>query len=65
MSRACAIYITALRSDALWLDPPSSADVLRSLFVPFASERMEALPISPWLSDPKHEGPRCLEPMDA
>ena len=32
--------------DALWLDPRSSADALRSLCVPFASERMEALPFA-------------------
>jgi putative SOS response-associated peptidase YedK len=49
-------------SDGVWLDPRSSADALRSLFVPYASERMEALPVNPWVSDPKHEGPRCLEP---
>jgi hypothetical protein len=41
-------------ADALWLDPRSSADAVRSLFVPFASERMEALPVSAWVSDPKH-----------
>jgi putative SOS response-associated peptidase YedK len=49
-------------ADGVWLDPRSSTDALRSLFVPFASERMEALPVNPWVSDPKHEGPRCLEP---
>jgi putative SOS response-associated peptidase YedK len=51
-------------ADALWLDPRSSADVLRSLFVPFASERMEAYAVNPYVSNAKHEGPRCLEPMD-
>ncbi|MGH7169928.1 MAG: SOS response-associated peptidase [Gemmataceae bacterium] len=48
-------------SDGVWLDPRSSADSLRSLFVPFASERMEALAVNPWVSNPKHEGPQCLE----
>jgi putative SOS response-associated peptidase YedK len=52
-------------AEAIWLDPRSSADVLRSLFVPFASERIEAFPVSPWVSDPKHEGARCLESMIA
>jgi hypothetical protein len=52
-------------SDGVWLDPRSSADVLRSLFIPFASERMEAIPVSPWVSDPKREGARCLESMIA
>jgi putative SOS response-associated peptidase YedK len=49
-------------SDGVWLDPRFPADVLRSLFVPFASERMEAFSVNPWVSNPKHEGPRCLEP---
>jgi putative SOS response-associated peptidase YedK len=49
-------------SDGLWLDPRSSAESFRSLFVAFASDRMEALRVNPWVSDPKHEGPRCLEP---
>jgi hypothetical protein len=40
----------------------SPADALRSLFVPFASARMEAFPVNSWVSDPKHEGARCLEP---
>lgn len=52
-------------SDGAWLDPRSSAESLRSLFVPFASDRMEAIPVSPWVSDPKHEGPQCLEPVGA
>jgi putative SOS response-associated peptidase YedK len=51
-------------ADALWLEPTSSADALRALFVPYASERMEAYPVSPWVSDPKHEGARCLRLMD-
>jgi putative SOS response-associated peptidase YedK len=52
-------------ADALWLDPRSPADALRVLFVPFASEGMEAYPVSPWVSDPKHEGRRCFEPVGA
>jgi putative SOS response-associated peptidase YedK len=52
-------------AEALWLDPRSPADVLRSLFRPFANEGMEAFPVTPWVSDAKHEGPRCVEPMDA
>jgi putative SOS response-associated peptidase YedK len=49
-------------SDGVWIDPRSSADVLRSLFVPFASERMEAFPVGSWVSNARNEGPRCLEP---
>jgi putative SOS response-associated peptidase YedK len=40
-------------SESAWLDPTASADDLRSLFVPIARERMEAFPVSPWVS--KHE----------
>lgn len=49
-------------SDGVWLDPHSSADALRALFVPFASDRIEAIPVGAWVSNPKHEGTRCLEP---
>jgi putative SOS response-associated peptidase YedK len=49
-------------ADGVWLDPRSSTDVLRSLFVPFASDQMEAAVVSSWVSNPKHEGPKCLDP---
>jgi putative SOS response-associated peptidase YedK len=49
-------------AENLWLDPRSPVDALRSLFVPFASERMEAFPVSAWVSNARHEGPQCLEP---
>ncbi|MHB1424413.1 MAG: SOS response-associated peptidase [Gemmataceae bacterium] len=52
-------------ADALWLDPGASAAALHGLFVPYPSERMEAFAVSPWVSNPKHEGPRCLEPAGA
>jgi putative SOS response-associated peptidase YedK len=49
-------------AENLWLDPRSPADALRSLFVPFASERMEAFPVSAWVSNARNQGPKCLEP---
>jgi putative SOS response-associated peptidase YedK len=52
-------------ADALWLDPGTEAVTLHSLLMPYPGERMEAFPINPWVSDPKHEGPRCLEPVSA
>lgn len=52
-------------SDDVWLDPRSSADSLHSLFVPFDSDRMEALAVNAWVSDPKHEWSKCLEPVGA
>jgi len=37
-------------TEEMWLDPRSSADELRSLLIPYASERMEAIPVGPWVS---------------
>ena len=54
--------IVGAEVDALWLDLSASADSLRSLFVPYASEGMEAVPVGPWVSNAPNEGPRCLEP---
>jgi putative SOS response-associated peptidase YedK len=50
-------------ADTRWLDPGADAASLYSLLVPFPGERMEAYPVDTWVSDPKHEGPRCLEPV--
>jgi putative SOS response-associated peptidase YedK len=48
-----------------WLNPRSDPDSLRSLLVPFASERMEAFPVNPYVSNAKNQGPRCIEPASA
>ena len=42
----------------------ASAEVLHALFVPFASERMEDFPVSPWVSNARNEESRCLEPAE-
>jgi putative SOS response-associated peptidase YedK len=55
------VMLDAEGEDA-WLDTRSTTEALRSLFVPFVSADMEAYPVSPWVSNAKHEGPRCLEP---
>jgi putative SOS response-associated peptidase YedK len=52
-------------SDALWLNPGADALSLHALLIPYPAEKMEAFPVHPWVSDPKHEGPRCLEAMEA
>jgi putative SOS response-associated peptidase YedK len=57
--------IVGADADALWLDPHASADALRALFVPYTSEGMEAVPVGPWVSNARNEGPRCLEPAGA
>ena len=48
-------------SDGVWLDLNASANALRTLFVPYASEGMEAIAVGPWVSNARNEGPRCLE----
>ena len=50
-------------SDARWLDAGADAASLHALLVPYHSEKMEAFPVNPWVSNPKHEGPRCLETL--
>jgi putative SOS response-associated peptidase YedK len=52
-------------AEARWLDPGTDATSLHSLLVPYSGERMEAFPVDAWVSDPKHEGPRCLESVGA
>jgi putative SOS response-associated peptidase YedK len=52
-------------ADASWLDPGADAASLHGLLVPYPGDRMEAFPVNPWVSDPKHEGSRCLEPVGA
>lgn len=52
-------------ADALWLDPDHDAASLHALLAPYPGEKMEAFPVNPWVSNPKHEGPRCLEPVEA
>jgi putative SOS response-associated peptidase YedK len=49
-------------ADALWLDPGADATSLHALLVPYPVEKMGAFPVNPWVSNSKHEGPRCLEP---
>lgn len=52
------LVILDLSADVLGLDSHASADVLRSLCVPFASDRMEAYPVNPYGSNAKKEGLR-------
>jgi putative SOS response-associated peptidase YedK len=47
-----------------WLDP-SAKDVaaLQTLLVPYPDEGMVAVPVSSYVSNARHEGPKCLEPV--
>jgi putative SOS response-associated peptidase YedK len=57
--------ILGTESERLWLDPRPGTDALHALLVPYPDERMETQPVGSWVSDPKHEGPRCLELLGA
>jgi putative SOS response-associated peptidase YedK len=47
-----------------WLDPRAQEPgQLRPLLRPYPAEEMAACPVGPWVNDPRHEGPRCLEPL--
>jgi putative SOS response-associated peptidase YedK len=50
-------------AEAWWLDASADTASLRALLVPYHGGRMEAFPVSSWVSNPKHQGPRCLEPL--
>jgi putative SOS response-associated peptidase YedK len=48
-----------------WLDPlRQHAGELQSLLRPWLAEGTEIAPVGSWVSNPRHEGPRCLEPAD-
>ena len=50
---------------AAWLDPGRQhAEELLPLLAPFPAELMTAAAVGAWVSDARHEGPRCLEPSD-
>ncbi len=47
---------------AEWLDPDvRDADRLTTLLRPFPAEEMTAFKVSPWVGNPRHDDPRCLE----
>jgi putative SOS response-associated peptidase YedK len=51
-------------AEETWLDPRSSSDALKSLFVPFASEWMAAYAVSTFVNNARNQGPKCLEPAE-
>ncbi len=55
--------IVSLSDRARWLTPemPDHA-MLRSLWVPFAAERMTSRPVSTVVNDARHDSASCLEP---
>jgi putative SOS response-associated peptidase YedK len=45
-----------------WLDP---RQVPGELLRPFPASEMDAYPVSSWVNNARHEGPRCIEPEPA
>jgi putative SOS response-associated peptidase YedK len=43
-----------------WLDP--AGQEVAGLG-PYREDEMMAAPVGPWVNDPRHEGPQCLEPL--
>jgi putative SOS response-associated peptidase YedK len=51
---------------AAWLDPlRQHSGALQFLLCSWPAEDTALTPVGPWVSNPRHEGPRCLEPADA
>jgi putative SOS response-associated peptidase YedK len=47
---------------ALWLDPKEKPEDLLSLLLPYPDNLLTLTAVSPYVSNARHEGPRCLEP---
>ena len=47
-----------------WLDPAVRApEEVQPLLRPFPEAGMTAYTVSPWVNDPKHQGPQCVAPV--
>jgi putative SOS response-associated peptidase YedK len=48
---------------AAWIDRGlnDAAAVLALLAGPSPADALEVSPVGPWVNDPQHEGPRCLD----
>jgi putative SOS response-associated peptidase YedK len=49
---------------ALWLDPLAALADLRGLIRPGAEADLLAVAVGPWVNDARHEGPRCVQPVE-
>ena len=48
----------------LWLDPEmQKVEPLQALLRPYPSAEMDTFPVSRWVNSPKHDDPRCIEPL--
>jgi len=44
-----------------WIDTESKPDDLKPLFGPLPAEKMQAVPVSRMVNNPKHDNEKCLE----
>ena len=52
-------------SYASWLNPGLNNTIYLSGFLgPYPAEEMEAIPISAFVNNPRHEDPRCIHPLE-
>jgi putative SOS response-associated peptidase YedK len=49
-------------AEALWLDAGAETASLHALLVPYPDAKLEVIPVNPWVSNARNQGPRCLEP---
>jgi putative SOS response-associated peptidase YedK len=48
----------------LWLDPKAKdAGKLQDLLKPCDSDILKAYPVSTWVNNPRHDDPKCVEPL--
>jgi putative SOS response-associated peptidase YedK len=53
------------QAESVWLDAKAPVEDLRSLLVPFVSEKMDAYPVDPYVNDARNQGPKCIESLVA
>jgi putative SOS response-associated peptidase YedK len=48
---------------ARWLDPEATPKALAALLAPFPDALMDGYEVGTYVNNPRHEGPRCVEPV--
>lgn len=46
-----------------WIGGGSMADMIDSMMGPASDDRLEATPVSTYVNNSRHDGPRCIEPV--
>jgi putative SOS response-associated peptidase YedK len=67
LGRHCQERMPVIRPLAFhdeWLDPQAdAAEWLQSALRPYPAQEMEAVPVSAWVNNARHEGPECVQPV--